>query len=276
MLAYYLMMSLIPFLIFFLNLLSFTPLGQVEVIGDMMEFLPTDSAVILEPILLDLVRSRSGTLLSLSLFLALWSGSNAIMQLISVMNSAFNLDDMRSFFIKRGLSILYTVLLAGMILLVLVGPIFGDAILAGIFAIIGEQVWIAIIWGWIKRLLPLVTLILGFALMYRFAPGFPKGEGIRFKDAVIGAVVATAGWLAASFGFSYYVNNFGNYANTYGSLGGVIVLLLWLYLTAIMILLGAEVSASYVFIQQRIRDHAIAKSVHRFVKERVERVNYLP
>lgn len=274
MLAYYLMVGIFPFLIFFLNLLSFTPLGQLEVILDMMEFIPEEAAVILGPILIDLVKSRSGTLLSFSLFLALWSGSLAMMNLIRSMNRAFNLIDNRSYIVKRVLSVLYTFILAIMILAVLVGPIFGDAILAAIFTFIGYQPWIAAIWGWIKSVFPLLTLILGFAVIYKYGPSFPKGTGIKFRVAMIGAVVATAGWLAVSSIFSYYVNNFGYYANTYGSLGGVIVLLFWLYLSAMMFVLGAEVSATYVFLKKPETESLQADTIHHFVREKRNRASF--
>lgn len=273
MLAYHLMMSIFPFLIFLLNLLSFTPLGHVEVIGNMMEFLPVDTATVLQPILLDLIRSRSGALLSFSLVLALWSGSNAMMQIIQVMNRAFNLEDKRNFLVKRVLSVLYTVLLAVMILVTLLGPIFGDTIIGALFSIIGVQPFLATLWAWMKRLIPVITLILGFALMYRFAPGFPREKSISFREALIGAAAASIGWLVASFGFSYYVNNFGNYANTYGSLGGIIVLLIWLYLTSIMILIGAEISASFVFVKRAKAAQFRHDSVFSFIKEKEERTD---
>ena len=139
MLAYHLFMSIFPFLIFFLNVLSFTPLLQGDVIADMMDFLPQDAAAIVQPILTDLVESRSGALLSISLILALWSGSNALNQIILMMNQAFDVTESRSFIKRRALSLLYTILLTVMLIITLLGPVFGDAILAGLFSIIGPQ-----------------------------------------------------------------------------------------------------------------------------------------
>lgn len=268
--AYYLMLSLFPFLIFLLNVISFTPLLSTEVIRSLTEFIPADSARIIEPILTDLVKARSGTLLSASLLLALWTGSNAIMQIIRLMNRAFRLKEGRSFIAQRALSVFYTLLLALMIVMVLVGPVFGDAILRAVFSFTGEQEWIAAGWRWVKSLLPLITLILGFALLYRFGPGFPKGNKVPFPLALLGGAFAAGGWLLVSFGFSYYVNNFGNYANTYGSLGGVIILMIWLFLSSLIILLGAELIASVCKIW-RERSADPKPTVFDFVREHNER-----
>lgn len=270
MLAYHLFLSLFPFLIFFLNVLSFTPLLQVDVIADMMEFIPQDTAAIVQPILMDLVNSRSGALLSVSLVLALWSGSNAINQIIRVMNGAFDVAETRPFILRRAMAVLYTVLLAVMLIIMLLGPVFGDAILAGLFSIIGEQDWIRSIWGWVKALIPLLTLIIGFALLYSYGPAFPKYSRVKFTDALVGAAVASVGWLVASMGFSYYVNNFGNYANTYGSLAGVIILMIWLFLTSVIILVGAEISATIVHMRTNAE---YRPTVHELVKQRKHQID---
>lgn len=269
MLAYHLFMSIFPFLIFFLNVLSYTPLLQTDVIADMMEFLPQDAATILQPILTDLVQSRSGALLSISLILALWSGSNALNQIILTMNGAFDVSESRSFIKRRALSILYTILLTLMLIITLLGPVFGDAILAGLFSIIGPQAWIESIWGWVKALIPLLALIIGFALLYRFGPAFPKQSRVKFTDALVGAAAAAAGWLIASFGFSFYVNNFSNYANTYGSLAGIIILLIWLYLSSVIILIGAEIAATMMYMRLNVE---VKPTVHELVRQHTHRV----
>lgn len=269
MLAYHLFMSIFPFLIFFLNVLSYTPLLHTDVITDLMEFLPRDTSAILQPILLDLVESRSGALLSASLILALWSGSNALNQIISIMNHAFDVEETRSIISRRALSVLYTILLAGLLIMMLLGPVFGDAILAGLFSVIGEQAWIASVWGWVKALIPLASMTVGFALLYRFGPAFPKDSRVRFSDALIGAALAASGWLAASLGFSYYVNNFGSYSNTYGSLAGIIILLIWLYLSSVIILVGAEISATIMYARLKL---VYKPTVHDLVKQHSHRM----
>lgn len=250
-LAYYLFLSMFPFLIFLLSVLSFTPLIQSNLMTDLLAILPDSASDIVGPILEDLVNSRSGAVLSFSLLLALWSGSNAMMQAMKLMNRAFDIDEHRSFFVKRALAVVFTLLLATMIIAVMVGPIFGDALLRFIFQFIGENPIISTAWGWIRQLIPLGILILGFMVIYRYAPGFKKENRIRFKAALFGAIFASVGWLLASWAFSIYVNNFANYANTYGSLGGVIVLLVWLYLSSIIFLLGAHIAATHVIITNR-------------------------
>jgi membrane protein len=87
-------------------------------------------------------------------------------------------------------------------------------------------------------------MILIFSLMYRFIPSIRNGRKINLKHAIPGAVFTTLGWIVTSSIFSYYVNNFGNYSKTYGSLGGIVILLIWLYLSSIIIILGGEINAT--------------------------------
>lgn len=245
-LAYYLIMAFFPFLIFLLNIAAFTPLGQEQVIGELFQVLPNQTSELLEPIVMDVISSRSAGLLSVSLLLALWSGSAGINALIKAMGTAFDVENSRAVWAKRLLSILYTFLLAVIILVVLMGPIFGQVLIDLLenFMNLGDELAGLINLG--VSLLPIPIMILGFASIYKWGPGFPETKTISFKEALLGATVATFLFLSLSFGFSFYVNNFGNYANTYGALGGVIVLLIWLFLSSTVIMLGAEITATYV------------------------------
>ncbi len=245
-LAYYLMMAFFPFLIFLLNLAAFTPLGQEQVIGELFQVLPNQTSELLEPIVMDVISSRSASLLSVSLLLTLWSGSAGINALIKAMGTAFDVENSRAPWAKRLLSILYTFLLAVIILVVLMGPIFGQVLINLLenFMNLGDELAGLINLG--VSLLPIPIMILGFASIYKWGPGFPETKTIAFKEALVGATAATFLFLSLSFGFSFYVNNFGNYANTYGALGGVIVLLIWLFLSSTVIMLGAEITATYV------------------------------
>ena len=92
----------------------------------------------------------------------------------------------------------------------------------------------------VRWLLLVLVLVVALAVVYRLAP---DRDAPRFKWVSVGAVVATVLWIVGSLVFSLYVNNFGKYGNTYGALAGVVVLLLWLYLTSYVILLGAEINA---------------------------------
>ncbi|WP_354438385.1 YihY/virulence factor BrkB family protein [Marmoricola sp. OAE513] len=174
--------------------------------------------------------------LVVALALALWSAAGGVGNLVTAINIAYDEKDERGFVKKKLLSLGLT---AGAI-------VFGSltlALVAAAPAVLDNLVdsgparWGLEAARWI---LLLVAMMGGLAVLYRVAPdrGSPK-----FSWVSVGAVSATLVWLVASLGFSLYVDNFGSYAKTYGAMAGVVVLLLWLWMTMLVVLLGAELNA---------------------------------
>ncbi|WP_245986932.1 YihY/virulence factor BrkB family protein [Azospirillum thermophilum] len=173
----------------------------------------------------------------IGLLLTLWSASRGTNSLITALNIAYGEEDRRSFVWLAILSLAMTV--AGLLfIIVTLGLIV--AVPAAI-AIVGLEDTVI---GWVARLarwpILAVAIILGLAALYRYAPDRrePKWRWVSW-----GSVIATLVWLLGSVGFSLYVSYFGSYNETYGSVGAVVVLLLWFNLTAYVILLGAELNA---------------------------------
>lgn len=239
-LAYHLLMSFFPLLIFLISILSFTALDSANVLDNILGALPEEAEALIGPVLMDVISNRSGAILSISLILALWSGSNGINNFIKSMDSAFDMKSNRNFFHQRGLAVLFTILLVVIIILTFLLQVFGGQILALIQRYIIDSTLVNTLWGIGQTLIPLVVMIISFALFYMFGPDYPKGYRLRFKHALLGGVFTGIGWTVISFLFSFYVNNFGNYSNTYGSLGGIIILMLWFFISSIIIMLGAE------------------------------------
>lgn len=245
-LAYHLLMSLFPLLIFILSLLSFTSLGQSNSLAAILSALPGETRELLQPILLDLVQNRSEGILGLSLLLTLWSGSSGLSNLIEAMDAAYDIENARKKLLRRIIAVGYTILLAGVIVIALAIQVFGDQLMNTlVLRVPGFHVF-QTLWQVLQYTVPLLIIIVTLALLYKFGPGFPQNKFITFGEALIGASVAGVLWTLASLGFSYYVNQFGNYSKTYGSLGGIIVLMLWLYLSSIIIMLGSEVTATHI------------------------------
>lgn len=243
-LAYHLILSFFPFLLFLLNLAAFTPLGQSEVLEELFLAFPADVSRLVKPILLDIIHQRSSTLLSVSLILALWSGSSGLKSLMNALNKTFEVNDKRHALVKRLLSILFTFVLALIILLVLLGPLFGEIIINLIHSLPLIPIKVDSIVLILIKYLPLPVMILGFAGFYYWGPSFTKQNRISFWDALLGSMITTMLFILFTLAFSYYVNHFGNYANTYGALGGIIILLIWLFASSTTILLGAEMIAT--------------------------------
>jgi membrane protein len=175
--------------------------------------------------------------LVVSLALALWSTSAGIAGLVEAVNIAYGESETRNFIVKRGLALLLTigfiVFLALAIGLIAVLPVVLNQIGVGSIAstTVGIVRWAGLV----------VLAVVAIGLIYRIGPDRDPPKKMRWLN--IGAVTATVLWIAASAGMAVFVDNFGSYGETYGSLAGVVVLMLWMWITAIAVLLGAELNS---------------------------------
>jgi membrane protein len=175
-----------------------------------------------------------GTLLTV--LLALWSASGGMNQLVTAITVAYDEKVKRGFVTQRGLALALTVgavVFLGVVLaLVGAAPVVFSAV-----GLTGPLRWLAEILRWV---LVAVVVLVVLAILYRVAP---DRDSPKLRWVSVGALTATVLWLVASAGFSLYVSMFGNYAKTYGALAGVVVLMLWLWITSYAVLLGAEINA---------------------------------
>lgn len=243
-LSYYIVLSIFPFLIFFLNILSFTPIAREDVLHSIITILPLDTQKIISTLIIETINTSSETLLSLSAITGIWAASKGIMALIRVLNKAYDVEETRSYLELRGLAILFTLALLVLLTIVLLTLVFGEVLGNKIFDFLGITQNFISFWQYFRVIISLCSMILIFSLLYRFIPSISNGGKISFRHSMPGAVFASVGWIFTSTIFSYYVNNFGNYGKTYGSLGGIVVLLIWLYLSSIIIIMGGEVNAT--------------------------------
>lgn len=249
-LAYYLVLSLFPLLIFVLTLVPYTPLGDQDILSELLAYLPESASELISGVVNDVIANRSGALLSFALIMTLWSASSGMANLMAAMDKAFDTTRKRNPLLKRLLSLLFTFLLVVIIIVTLVSQVFGEVIVDLLARSAIPTSWVIQAWKVTKAILPLIIMCLGFGFLYRFAPAFTKDDKISFRDALFGGTIAAIGWTLISLAFSFYVSNFANYANTYGSIGGFIVLLVWLYLSSLVIMVGAEAAASLVAARQ--------------------------
>ena len=248
-LAYYLVLSIFPFLIFLLNMVQFTPLASKDILDSIVTVLPGDTQSMIKDIVIGIIDGSSGTLLSISVLAGLWTASSGIMHLLKAINKAYDYKEHRSFVKIKLISLVFTLILALVIVLVFGSLIFGELIGQKIFQLVNISSAFTIIWPILRIGISLIFMILTFTLLYKFGPSFPKGSRTSFKAALPGAIFVTLGWIGASLLFSFYVNNFGKYSVTYGSLGGIIVFLIWLYISSIIIVLGGEVNATMEYLK---------------------------
>lgn len=246
-LSYFLILSLFPFLIVLLNIISYTSLVDVDVVNDTIKYLPIDIQLIITGFIDDLVYSSSQSLLSIAAIAGLWTASSGLTPVIRAINKAYDYEETRSYFKLKFISIVFTIALLALLLLVIITLVFGEVLGKKVFDFFGMEDLFLTIWNFIRFIAPILFMIYIFALLYKFSPCVEKRKNIRLKNTLPGAIFTTIGWIITSSGFSYYVSNFGKYSTTYGSVGGVIVLLVWLYISSIIIILGGEVNAAIEF-----------------------------
>jgi membrane protein len=208
-----------------------------EILGAVGDNLPPDVASQIAPQLEQVLGQTRPGLLTFGALLALWAAASAISSLMSAMNKAYDVDETRNFFLKSGLAVLLTLVgSVGVIFafVTLVGGSVASQQLVQQLAI-SEGVWTTI--SLIRFPIVLVMVAIAVAVLFRFGPNV----AVSFRWTLVGGFVFAVGWVAATVLFSIYVANFANYANTYGALGGVIVLMLWFYITALLLLVAAEV-----------------------------------
>ncbi|MFC2949573.1 YihY/virulence factor BrkB family protein [Virgibacillus sediminis] len=238
-LAYFFLLSLFPFLLFLLNLIGYLPIDVQMVIGMIGDYAPDQITELINTNINDLLNDSNGGLLSIGLLGTLWAASNAINALTRSFNRAYGVDENRSFFVARLIAIVLTVAMVSVICIALLLPVFGRMIGVYIFSLFGLSEGFLAVWETLRYVVSSAIFFIVFLSLYKLAPN----KRIYFKNAIWGALFATILWQLVSLGFSAYVNNMGNYSATYGSLGAVIVLMIWFYISGIIIMAGGFLNA---------------------------------
>ncbi|GGN99029.1 YihY/virulence factor BrkB family protein [Saccharibacillus kuerlensis] len=238
-LAYYLLLSFFPFLIFLVTLIGYINLSIDQMMNLAREVVPAAAMETVESILSEVVQG-SGALLSIGMIATLWTASRGINAVIRGLNKAYDVEENRKFWQVRLVSLLSTLVLGVVLIVSLLLLVLGSWIGSQVKILLDNPSGFDRIWGLLQYSIPLIVLIAVFTALYWIAPN----RKIRLREAVPGAIFATIGWILTSLLFSFYVNNFGNFSRTYGSLGGIIILLTWLYLSSIIIIVGGEVNAT--------------------------------
>jgi membrane protein len=244
-LTYYTILSFFPFIMFLLTLLSFTPLTHQDVISQVDELFPTEIYTFIVAILNEMAKKQSNALLSLTVLFTIWSASRGILAIVKSLNIAYRLNETRSGIFIRLASFLYTIIFAIAILISLVLLIFGNRLLDLIDNYLLIPINIIDLIQTMRYILPMLILFIFFIIIYNAIPN----RRISIKEVIPGSIFASLGWIVASIGFSIYVDHFGNFT-MYGSLAGIIILLLWLYLCSNIIMIGGEINALLVEIKK--------------------------
>ncbi|XXT18503.1 YihY/virulence factor BrkB family protein [Sorangium sp. So ce429] len=233
-LAFFGVLAIFPFLLFAVALaaLVIDPAESARLISELYQVAPPAVANILGERLHALTEGQSPGLLTVGALGAVWAASGGVIALMDALNSAYGVEDSRSFLKRRGISLLVTlggaVLLAIATVLTVAAPAVAEHL--GPFGTL--LLWLRVP---VSALIVMAVL----ATLYYVLPDVEQ----TFKFITPGSIVAVVIWVLASLGFSFYVSRFGSYEVSYGALGGVIVLLLWSWISSMAVLLGAEINA---------------------------------
>lgn len=243
-LAYYLLLSLFPFLILSITMLV-TWVSQDQLVGLIEGYVPAQSLTIIRDNIPD--GSHGNGLISFGVIATLWPASSSMIAMMRAMNRAYDVEEHRHFLKARVIALALTFAMIFMLVVAILLPVFGHAIGHLAFSEIGYSTAFETIWNYIRWVFSTLVIFLVILIIYYIAPN----KRLYFREVWKGAIVATITWQFVSLGFSYYVNNFSNYTATYGSIGGIIILLLWFFLSGMILIIGGEVNATLALMRKR-------------------------
>lgn len=240
-LAYYFLLALFPALLFLTAFLGLFPLEQVmpELLTYLRTVLPSDALSLLQKYLDNVVKGSGGDILSLGLLGALWASSSGVTAIMEALNVVYSAEETRPYWKVRLIATILTIGLAGFIIISMTLILYGARIGEWMTAFIGLGWLFLIAWNVLQWPVAVLLMLLALAIIYFVCPNVEHD----WRWVTPGSVCAVSLWVGVSIGFKTYVDHFGNYNAAYGSIAGVIVLMLWLYLTGVVMLLGGEINA---------------------------------
>jgi membrane protein len=243
-LAYYFLLALFPLLLFLTSVIGvvigsgtglrhslFNYLGKV---------LPSSASQLVSNTVFEVSSASGGGKISFGILAALWAASNGMGAISESLNVAYHVEETRPWWKQRLTAVGLTIALAILIISALVLVLYGGKIADGLAARYGFGLVFVALWKILQWPVVLIFLLLGFALIYYWGPDL-RDQNWRWVTP--GSVIAVALWLLVSLGFRLYLHFFDSYSKTYGSMGAVIVLMLWFYLTGASILIGGEINS---------------------------------
>jgi membrane protein len=237
--AYYYLLAIVPLLILLLSILPYLQIDPQRAVDFIGTILPSQMASTFEDTIVSVVTTPRGGLLTFGILGTLWSASNAMTAFIEAINQAYDVEETRSFIKLKLMAIVLTLFMLLAVIVALILPIFGGAIIDMITQILSLPPETQILFQVLRWVVSIAVMSVVLAFLYKFAPN----KSFPFKEVIIGSVITTVLWQVVSLGFSFYVSNFGSYSATYGSLGGLIVLMLWFFLTGLILVIGGEINA---------------------------------
>lgn len=247
--AYFFVLSMIPIILLLLTMVQFTSLTKDYIMTAVLQAFPTTVEGLIESIV-DQVYSQSGTIIPITLLVALWSAGRGVLSITTGLNCVYESRETRNYIYLRIRASLYTVIFLVAIILSLVLSVFGNRIAIMLNEHFPVLIRLTDLVIRSRTLITLCVLTLFWDLVYKYLPNRKNIGKTTMKKQLPGAIFTACAWQIISFIFSVYLDIFTGFTTMYGSLTMIILIMLWLYMCMYVILLGGEVNA---ILQRAIR-----------------------
>ena len=239
--AFFFLLSLVPLLGVASALLSALPIPNLwqQLLTTLAMLVPPEAMTLVRSVIASVITPHPARILSIGILTYLWSATGAFSSLIEALNIAYDVHQERPWWRDRLQALLLTSTCGALGIFSLLCLIFGPSVLHLLSRVLPIPYVFSIIWLPLRAVLLFGTFVANVMLLYSLGPN----RKVPFRTLLPGASVAVVFWFAGSFGLSTYAEHFSNYSATYGSLGAIILLMLWLYLTSVVLLVGAELNA---------------------------------
>jgi membrane protein len=241
-LSFYFIFALFPMalsLMAILGLMAQTQDLHTSLLGEFGQLVPSSALALIEDTIRELSQHSSRWKLAFGLLLALWSGSSGMNSIMDALDRCYGVRDSRPYWLRLLISLGLTATISALTLAALAIVLFGGSLVEFLGSSIGLSRFAVMVWQIAEWPIALIFVLFSLALVYFLAPD-TRG---RWRWLTPGSVVGVVAWVAASLLLRAYLHFFNSYSKTYGSLGAVMVLLLWLYLTGLAILMGGKINA---------------------------------
>lgn len=236
--AFYVIISLFPFFMLLLTLVQYLPISRETLESSIIQIFPQNINNLVIGIVGEIYTTASGTLVSITAISALWSASRGVLAIVKGLNCAYGIKESRNYLKLRMISAIYTLILTVMLIITMIILVFGNQLSIWISSKVPFLSNIALVIISIRTIVGLLLLTLFFLLIYTVIPNRPT----KFYKELPGALVSAAGWMGFSYLYSFYIDNMGNYSNTYGSLTAIVLFMLWFYFIMNILFIGGEIN----------------------------------
>lgn len=238
--SFYLLLSIFPFLIFTISSIAYIPMLHLsKYIAVLQSMMPESAFKLIASIINSAIDNKSLSFIITSFFITMWTSSRAVRAIIRGANKSYKVKETRPFIMIILIGLFFTLILLFLIFSSMIFLVYGEKIGYLIFGFIGLDNIFMNVWNVCRYTIGIATVVIILITLYKYTPN----KKLTMKDVLPGAIISTFGWIIVSLGYSYYSNYYVNYEIIYGSIGGIIVLMTWLYLSSWAMLIGSEINA---------------------------------